>query len=57
MWVDDVLLLDRFENEVSDSDGSVVMTAQTSSALVANQIVSIKIEYRENRCLFCAIAY
>ena len=48
LWVGSELLIDEFENEVDDTDGYVEFSA-TSQALKADQLVEIKIEYRENR--------
>lgn len=48
VWIDDVLILDQFNNSVADGSGPSVFTAPTPNPLVANQLVSVKIEYRES---------
>lgn len=48
LWIDDVLLLDEFNNTVPDGSAPSVFTAVTPFPLVASQLSSIKIEYREN---------
>jgi outer membrane protein assembly factor BamB len=55
LWVDDYLIIDQYENEVDDSDGSIVFTASTASTLFANQLSSIKVEFRENTGIATAI--
>ena len=49
LWVGDELLIDEYENEVNDLDEHVEFSASTNDDLKANQLVAIKIEYRENR--------
>ncbi len=49
LWVGDELLIDEFENEVDDIEEYAEISATTTSALNADQLVAIKIEYRENR--------
>jgi hypothetical protein len=46
--VDGVLIIDQYENEVADGAPAAVFTAPTARPLVAGQLVSVKIEYREN---------
>ena len=48
IWVDDVLLLDEFTNAVVDGNSPSVFIVPTASSLIAGQLVSIKIEYRED---------
>jgi hypothetical protein len=48
LWIDDIMIIDEYENEVGDGESSSVFTALTPSSLIANQLVSVKIEYREN---------
>jgi hypothetical protein len=48
LYIDDVLIIDEYENEVADGVSSSVFTAYTPSSLITNQLVSVKIEYREN---------
>eukprot|EP00970_Alexandrium_tamarense_P002964 scaffold427_cov103-Alexandrium_tamarense.AAC.19 len=49
LWIGDELLIDEYDNEVSDEDDFVEYSVVTSSSLRANQLVEIKVEYRENR--------
>ena len=49
LWIDDELLIDEYEKEVDDFDEYVEFFANTEHAMKADQLVSIKIEYRENR--------
>ena len=52
LFVDGVLLLDAFDNEMSDADEAagtaVTYDAVTPTVLEANQLVDIKLEWREN---------
>lgn len=48
LYIDDVLIIDEYENEVMDGESASVFTASTPSSLITNQLVSVKIEYREN---------
>lgn len=48
LYIDDILIIDEYENEVADGVSSSVFIASTPSSLIANQLVSVKIEYREN---------
>ena len=48
VWVDGVLLIDQYDNEVGDGQAAAVFSAPTPTPLVANRLVSVKIEYREN---------
>ena len=47
LWVDNDLLIDAFNNSVHQ-DGPVTFTAVTAKALVAGQLTSVKLEYRED---------
>ena len=57
LWIGDELLIDDFDNEVNDdeveegAERSVFaeFSASTAHPLQANQLVAVKIEYRENR--------
>ncbi|KAL7537092.1 hypothetical protein ACHAXR_007581, partial [Thalassiosira sp. AJA248-18] len=49
LWIGDELLIDEYENEVDDLAEYNEFSASTENALKANQLVAIKIEYRENR--------
>ena len=49
LWVGDELLIDDFENEVDDNDQYIQISATTAAALNADELVAVKIEYRENR--------
>jgi len=53
LWIGDELLIDEYENEVDESSGGEysVFSATTKEDLKADQLVLIKIEYRENRGL------
>ena len=53
LWIGDELLIDEYENEVDEasSDKYTVFSTTTNEALKADQLVPIKIEYRENRGL------
>merc|ERR1711871_553906 len=48
IWIDDVMIMDHYENEVTDVQGEMEFSALTPFPLLANQLVSVKIEYREN---------
>ena len=48
LWIDGVLLFDEFNNSVADGSPPSVFNATTPFPLVASQLSSIKIEYREN---------
>ena len=49
LWVGSELLIDEFEHEVNDTDKYVVFSATTIDILKADQLVEIKVEFRENR--------
>ena len=55
LWVDDVLLIDSFENDMEESGDSTIFTAKSATALIADQLTSIKIEYRENTGVATAV--
>ena len=46
LWINDVLLIDEYDNDLGDSDQSSLFNAPV--ALVAGQLATVKIEYREN---------
>ena len=48
IWVDDVLLLDAFNNSVDSSNGPSTFVVSSADSLIAGQLVPIKIEYRED---------
>ena len=48
LWIDDELLIDEYENEISEGESPAVFTALTTKSLIANQLVSVRVEYREN---------
>jgi hypothetical protein len=48
LWVGGQLLFDNYENEVTDADGFAEISGTTTSSMKANQLVEIKLEYREN---------
>ena len=48
VWIDGQLVIDAFENEVEDSASAAVFSAYVNTSFVANQLVAVKIEYREN---------
>ncbi|GMH48108.1 hypothetical protein TL16_g00218 [Triparma laevis f. inornata] len=48
LWINDELLFDNYETEVSDVDGFSTFTGTTSVTLTADMLVDIKLEYREN---------
>eukprot|EP00804_Cyclotella_cryptica_P021433 CCRYP_005783-RA/>CCRYP_005783-RA protein AED:0.00 eAED:0.00 QI:831/1/1/1/1/1/3/2372/6166 len=49
LWIGNDLLIDEYESEVDDEHEFAEFYASTTNAFVANQLVDIKIEYRENR--------
>jgi hypothetical protein len=46
LWINDVLLIDEYDNDLGESDQTSMFSAPVT--LVAGQLASIKIEYREN---------
>jgi hypothetical protein len=49
IWIDDILLMDEFNNTVADGASPAIFNVSTIQPLHANQLVSIKIEYRESK--------
>lgn len=48
VWIDNELIMDEFNNTVAEGGAPSVFAAATPRALVASQLVSVKIEYRES---------
>ena len=48
LWVDGVLLFDGFEHDMGEDGGFVELEGATPGALVADLLVDIKLEFREN---------
>ena len=48
LWVDGAMLFDGFENDLGEEGGFVELSGATPLALVADLLVDIKLEYREN---------
>jgi hypothetical protein len=51
LWIGDILIIDQFENDVTDLDTDftyVSFSSTTPFSLVADQLVPIKIEYKES---------
>lgn len=49
LWIGDELLIDKFDNEVDVKNEYVEFSASTVDALKPDQLVAVKVEYRENR--------
>lgn len=48
LWINGILLIDQFDNDLGESDESIMFTAEHPEPLVAEQLTEIKIEYRQN---------
>ena len=48
LWIDDVLLIDSYENDDQESE-FLVYSAITPYSFAVDKLVSLKLEYRENR--------
>jgi len=48
-WIDDELLVDKYEMIVSNDDKFVEHTAKTSSKLIQGRLTDLKLEFRENQ--------
>ena len=46
LWIDDVLIIDQYDNEVPDDQSAAVFSAPSAASLVAGRLVAIKIEFR-----------
>ena len=48
LWIDNHLLIDKYDGTTKEGNEFKEFSARTAKALVANQLVSIKIEYQES---------